>query len=234
MKRQEIERIRTIYKQREEIKQTLYNPLDIGAWYLMTSRDKCMVQMLRVFSMQGKTLQNLRILDIGCGDGSVLQRLVLFGAKAKNLCGIDIIRERIDQAMAANPNIHFVVGDAASLPFENESWDLVLMFMIMSSILDAEVQRQIATEAMRVLKPDGAILWYDFWTNPFNPNTVGMTRARIRALFPGHPCMLKRTTLAPPLARRLARVSWPLCWLLESIPFLCTHYMGLIYKQGKP
>jgi hypothetical protein len=28
----------------------------------------------------------------------------------------------------------------------------------------------------------------------------------------------------------LARISWTLCWMLESLPFLRTHYMGLIYK----
>ncbi|GBC92254.1 Phthiotriol/phenolphthiotriol dimycocerosates methyltransferase [bacterium HR15] len=231
VKWQEVERIRAVYRRREVMKLTTYNPLDIGAFYLLTSRDRYMIRILRTFLTPTRTLQEIRILDVGCGDGSVLRRLVLLGARPENLCGIDLLEEHIQHAQQVSPNIRFIVGSAEILPFEDESWDLVLMFMIMSSILDSEMQHRVAAEVMRVLKPDGAILWYDFWTNPINPDTIGMTRARIRALFPGHPCKLRRITLAPPIARRLARISWPLCWVLEAIPFLCTHYMGLIYKQ---
>ncbi|MCS7065508.1 MAG: class I SAM-dependent methyltransferase [Fimbriimonadales bacterium] len=229
MKQQEAERIRTVYLER--LQKKVYNPLDRGEHYLVASRNRCLVDVLHAFIKPPRTLRDLQILDIGCGNGNVLHQLMLLGAKPENLCGVDLLEEHIRQAQAISPHIRYIVSNAESLPFEDESWDLALMFMIMSSILDTEVQRQVAAEAMRVLKPNGAILWYDFWTNPINPNTVGMTRARIHALFPGHRCMLRRTTLAPPLARRLARISWPLCWLLESIPFLCTHYMGLIYKE---
>ncbi len=41
-----------------------------------------------------------------------------------------------------------------------------------------------------------------------------------------------RITLAPPIARRLARWAWPLCRLREKVPLLCTHYLGAIRKVG--
>jgi hypothetical protein len=115
----------------------------------------------------------------------------------------------------------------------NESWDMVLLFTVISSVPNRSIQSQIASEVLRVLKPRGAILWYDFWLNPLNPDTVGITRSRLQELFPGCRLMLKRVTLAPPLARRVARVSWSLCWMLEALPFLRTHYMGLIYKSRR-
>ncbi len=41
---------------------------------------------------------------------------------------------------------------------------------------------------------------------------------------------LRRVTLAPPVVRRLAPYSWMGCYLLEKIPWLCTHYLGVIQK----
>ena len=228
MNSREAERIRAVYLERA--RRRVYNALDRGEFYLATSRSRCLVDTLRAFVGPNRSLQDLHILDVGCGNGTVLQQLTLLGANPAHLYGIDLLEEHIRQAQAMAPNIRFRACNAETLPFEDESWDLVLMFMVLSSILDEGVQQQVASEALRVLKTGGAVLWYDFWINPTNPNTVGMTPARIRRLFPGCTYRLKRTTLAPPIARRLARISWPLCWLLESCPFLCTHYMGLIYK----
>jgi SAM-dependent methyltransferase len=231
MGQSEIERIRTVYKKREAMRKHRYNPLDLGAFYLTTSRDRSLVQTLRLYLEQSAlSLTELRILDIGCGTGDVLRRLVLWGARPTNLAGIDVLEESIQKAKMLSPNICFAIADAQNLPFQDETWDLVLLFMVISSVLNPDIQARIASEALRVLKPHGAILWYDFWTNPINPDTVGITPARVRELFPGCRLLLKRTTLVPPLARRLARISWTPCWMLESLPFLRTHYMGLIYK----
>ena len=38
----ETERLRAVYGKREGTKKHLYNPLDIGAFYLLTSRDKAL------------------------------------------------------------------------------------------------------------------------------------------------------------------------------------------------
>jgi Methylase involved in ubiquinone/menaquinone biosynthesis len=228
----EIDRLRTVYRKREDAKKYLYNPLDIGAFYLLTSRDRALTQMLQVFMMRAScSLADLRILDVGCGTGGVLRSLVSWGAQPQNLAGVDVLEERIQLAQRLSPNICFSVADARELPFANDSWDMVILFTVISSVPNPSIQSQIALEALRVLKPQGAVLWYDFWINPTNPDTVGITLNRIRELFPGCRLYLKRTTLIPPLARRLARISWSLCWLLESLPFLRTHYMGLIYKN---
>ena len=232
MKLPEAERLRAVYRKRDATKKYLYNPLDPGAFYLLTSRDRSLTQMLRVFMMRSScSLADLRILDVGCGTGGLLRSLVSWGAQPQNLAGVDVLEERIQLARRLSPNICFSLADAQELPFANDSWDMVILFTVISSVPNPSIQSQIASESLRVLKPQGAVLWYDFWINPTNPDTVGITLNRIRELFPGCRLYLKRTTLIPPLARRLARISWSLCWLLESLPFLRTHYMGLIYKN---
>jgi hypothetical protein len=84
---------------------------------------------------------------------------------------------------------------------------------------------------LRVLKPGGAVLWYDFhFDNPRNADVKAVTPREVRALFPGCRVTLKRAGLAPPVARRLAPLSWMACHVLEKVPFLCTHHLGLIER----
>jgi hypothetical protein len=84
----------------------------------------------------------------------------------------------------------------------------------------------------RVLKPDGLILWYDFHiNNPRNPDVKGVKLREIQELFSNCEIRMKRITLAPPIARRVATYSWLLCYCLSRIPWLCSHYIGVIRKK---
>jgi hypothetical protein len=82
----------------------------------------------------------------------------------------------------------------------------------------------------RVLRPGGAVLSYDFRFQGRNPAVKAIHPREIRALFPEGTFMHRRVTLAPPIARRLARWSWLACELLHVIPWLRTHDLVLIQK----
>src|SRR5438270_11939698 len=87
---------------------------------------------------------------------------------------------------------------------------------------------------LRVLKPDGGILWFDFrFNNPRNAHVRGVRAAEIRSLFPGCEIELSSALLAPPLGRLVAGWSWTLAELLNGLPFLRTHYAGLIRKERR-
>ena len=84
-----------------------------------------------------------------------------------------------------------------------------------------------------MLKPGGVVLWYDFrFNNPRNLEVRGIEAAEIRSLFPECSVDLKKVTLAPPLARRVVPISWTSAELLEKLPFLRTHYLGVIRKSA--
>jgi SAM-dependent methyltransferase len=122
-------------------------------------------------------------------------------------------------------------ASAAQLPFSSESFDIVLQATVFTSILNETLKRSVAAEMMRVLKPEGVILWYDYHVNnPWNRDVRGVKRREIHQLFPYCRIDLERITLIPPLARRLAPYSMCACYLLERFPPLCTHYLGLIRK----
>jgi len=182
-------------------------------------------------------LGGLRILDVGCGDGMQLRQFVQWGANPRDLAGIDLVEERVRRATALAAAMDIRMGSATALPWPDASFDLVCQETVFTSILDKGMHRQVATEMARVLKPGGAVLWYDFvYDNPRNPDVRGLPSQEISALFPGFAAHLERITLAPPLARRLPAGLLPIVYpLLAALPFLRTHRIGLLVKpQGGP
>lgn len=94
------------------------------------------------------------------------------------------------------------------------------------------MKQNIAKEMLRVLKPNGIILWYDYFiSKPTNPDTRGVRRKEIEGLFPNCTFDFHRINLAPPITRLIALRSFLLCYMLELIPWLRTHYIVAIKKS---
>jgi SAM-dependent methyltransferase len=173
-----------------------------------------------------------RVLEIGCGSGYELSRFVEWGADPSELLGVDVDEERIRTARAARPDVAFLVGDATQLDLPDASYRLVLVFTVLSSVLDDALQEAIAKEIDRVLEPSGCVLWYDFrLSHPANPNTRGVRARRLRELFPAYEIDLRLVTVVPPFVRRLGRLAKPVYPLLRLVPILRTHYLGTFVKR---
>jgi SAM-dependent methyltransferase len=181
-------------------------------------------------------LSTARILDVGCGSGRWLREWVKWGAAPENLYGLDVRLEAIERARkSCPPGVTIEYGNAVELRFGPESFDIVVQSMVFTSILDPAIRRQVASEMLRVVAPDGYILWYDFHlANPWNPDVRGVRKPEIRGLFPGCSVELHRVTLASPLARWAAPRSWLACHLLALLPPLRSHYLGIVRKQNPP
>jgi ubiquinone/menaquinone biosynthesis C-methylase UbiE len=176
-------------------------------------------------------LDNSLILEVGCGSGNVLAGLLEYGAAATNLYGVDLLPERVQAARGKYPDIHFSCANAERLDFDDNCFDLILVFTVFTSILDSVMAQNVAQEIDRVLSQTGAILWYDFrYNNPRNPHVHGMNLPSIQRLFPEYTHQLQTITLLPPLARRLGKLTPFLYPLLAAISPLRTHYLGLLQK----
>jgi len=176
-----------------------------------------------------RPLATCRVLDVGCGYGSLLGWLNHQGVPAENLVGVDLLPSRIAIARQAFPGFTFVEGNAERLDFPDSAFDLVSVGTVFSSILGRRMAENVARDIHRVLAPGGAVVWYDMrYPNPWNRNLRAMTRSRIQALFPGFKLDLESVTLLPPLARRLGRFTASLYPLLARARFLRTHYVGLL------
>ena len=227
----ELARIREVYGQRARvIPGDRYARIHADNLCRYHESETAMAGMFRAIGLSGLT--RLRILDMGCGRGAWLRQLLEFGAEPAYLFGLDLLESHLRDALRLNPALHFACGDASQLPFPDGCFDLVIQFMLFTSVLSDGFRKKISEEMMRILSPGGRILWYDFmYNNPKNKDVRGIGRAEIRRLFPDCSMMFRRITLAPPIGRIVARFSPALYTALAMVPPLRTHYMCLLQKN---
>lgn len=94
-------------------------------------------------------LKDKNLLDVGCGDGSDLLRFNNMGAISS---GIEPSEEFIKLAKEKNPDSIIEVGKGESLPFEDNSFDIVVSKYAMQTSTNVP---KIFQEVARVLKPEG-------------------------------------------------------------------------------
>ena len=173
-------------------------------------------------------------LEVGFGTLGWLGDLITWGVEETNLHGIELNANRVALAQKVLPVADLRVGDATELPWESNTFALVIVSTVFSSILDERVRRIVAAEVTRVLKPGGALLWYDTAFSPRTPKLkrIGIKRWEIQQLFPQLSGRTRSVTLFPPLARFLVHFSWALATCLAALPFLRTHLLAVLVKKS--
>jgi ubiquinone/menaquinone biosynthesis C-methylase UbiE len=104
----------------------------------------------------------MRILDIGCGDGVHLAVLDKHGLGSHHYCGVDFSLNAVRQAQSRSYSneaniINFQVGNALSLPFCSNSFDVVFSYGVISYTGSPEIALD---EMTRVCRSEGLLgIW---------------------------------------------------------------------------
>ncbi len=206
----------------------IYSPLNPAAFFMMQNRMREMRRIMAKSCPEG--CSELRMLEIGCGNGQWLAEFQAFGFLPANLAGIEILKDRTDEARKRLPASDIKNADASSLPWPDKSFDIVFQSTVFTSIKDSKSKNTVANEMKRICKDNGFILWYDFsFNNPANTDVKGITKKEISTLFYPWNCEFRRTTLAPPMARRIVTISRLIADAIETAcPFLRTHIIAKI------
>jgi ubiquinone/menaquinone biosynthesis C-methylase UbiE len=171
-----------------------------------------------------------RLLDSGCGDGSVAR---LLRERVGDVVAIDV---EPSDAWQGEPGLTFRVANAENLPFADGSFDLVHS---KDSLHHMESPERALAEYRRVLKPDGTALIVE--SNRYNPvfyphMTLALghdhfTRRRFRAMvrdaFPRARFDAFEAHYAPPLNRVLGlqhAIEEALEWLPPFRPLLSYNF----------
>jgi SAM-dependent methyltransferase len=109
-----------------------------------------------------------RVLDVGCGTGSLTFALPTFASLAA-VIGIDATEPFVAAARARNadPRITFDFGDARALPYADASFDRAYSSLVLHFVPDAA--RAVA-EMRRVVRPGGTVVaavWDNYGGQPF-------------------------------------------------------------------
>ena len=176
--------------------------------------------------------QDALVLEVGCGSGINLLELIMLGFNPANLTGNELLKERVAAAKHKLPDqVNIISGDALEIRGMENKFDIVYQSTVFTSILDKEFQVKLANAMWKMVKPGGGVLWYDFiYNNPNNPDVQGVSIKRVKELFPDSKIIFTRTTLAPPISRRVTRIHPSLYTIFNFFPFLRTHVLCWISK----
>lgn len=114
---------------------------------------------LNLILKYGEMKPSMRILDVGTGPGffSIILSEQGYWVTAVD-CTEDMIRCAQENAENHHVSPEFLVADAQSLPFEDNSFDLIVSRNVAWTIIDAQ---KAYAEWKRILKPDGVVLIFD-------------------------------------------------------------------------
>ncbi|QDT13963.1 class I SAM-dependent methyltransferase [Alienimonas californiensis] len=98
-----------------------------------------------------------RALDVGCGTGTLLERLTTTAATVA--VGLDRSAEMLTVARRRLPGTPLARGDAAALPFADASFDAAATN---SALHYADDPAGCVRELARVTKPGGTVVWTDW------------------------------------------------------------------------
>ena len=130
-------------------------------------------------------VNNLDLLEVGCGQGNFSLHLAKLGAR---IVGTDFSTKAIeiasDKLLSSDTSARFLVADAQALPFADKTFDLVVSCECLEHVPNPA---KALTEMYRVLKPNGKLVlstenysngmliyWLMAWIQgkPFNSGAV--------------------------------------------------------------
>jgi SAM-dependent methyltransferase len=107
----------------------------------------------------------IRILDVGCGTGSLHSKLKTAGMQVS---GVDLSNTSLLVAKSSNPDIEYTLFDGTRLPFEDGSFDVALAVCVFHHV-DTYKRENLLAEMARSVRVGGAMFIIEH--NPVNPLT---------------------------------------------------------------
>lgn len=96
------------------------------------------------------------VLDVGCGEGELVRRLALAGARVVGLDPLAVALERARDAGPPGAAVRYVEGSAQALPFPAAGFDVVVFFNSLHHVPVGSMDAALA-EAARVLRGSGVV-----------------------------------------------------------------------------
>lgn len=125
----------------------------------------------------------MRILDLAAGTGASSRPLADAGAQ---VFPVDFSPGMIEAGRKRHPDLHFTLGDALKIPFEDNHFDLVTISFGLRNTNDVD---KALKEALRVTKPGGTLVVVEF-SHPTNKLFKNIYMKYLMATLPKIACKL--------------------------------------------
>lgn len=126
-----------------------------GERYVPTEAGEIRHEHLHRYAWCARIVEGKDVLDIACGEG---YGSAMLARHAQSVVGVDIADSAIRHASMAYRDIRgleFRRGDAAQIPLDDDSVDVVVSF---ETIEHHDRHREMLSEIRRILRPDGVLI----------------------------------------------------------------------------
>lgn len=107
--------------------------------------------------------KSARVLDVGCGYGRTLEEL--YQMDYRDLLGLDFSAGMIQRGHETYPYLDLRVKETERIDLPDNSVDAVILFAVLTCIINDQEQRALIGEIKRVLRPGGVLYVNDFLLN---------------------------------------------------------------------
>ncbi len=126
----------------------------------LRAADPQLQSMLESYLSEIELPDPAQVLEVGSGTGAVARRLARL-EQADRVVGLDpspVFLAKARELAEGIDNLIFEEGDGRSLPFDDESFDLVVLHTLLCHVPEPEI---VVLEARRVLKSGGTLAVFD-------------------------------------------------------------------------
>jgi len=109
-----------------------------------------------------------KIVDYGCGYGRSLSQL--YDAGYQNILGFDFSKAMVQRGMNEFPHLKMEIVEGNHTNCPSASVDMVILFALLTCLVDDEQQERVMAEVKRILKPGGLVYVNDFLLNSDDRN----------------------------------------------------------------
>jgi ubiquinone/menaquinone biosynthesis C-methylase UbiE len=167
-------------------------------------------------------VEGKRILEIACGRGGFSR---LLASKGAIVCGgdfsesaIEIAKEKLGRFPGLSDRLTYMQADAQSLPYESESFDIVISCETIEHVPD---HRAAVREMYRVCKPGGTL----YLTTPNYLNFMGLYLIYAKVRHPGQKLTqpLDKRYLFPQIRDFVTKAGWKIArtdGTVHQFPFI--------------
>jgi len=103
-----------------------------------------------------KVTPGMTILDVGCGTGALLNKIV--NTCDITGCGIDIEEKMLAEARKKRPEMDFQIARCDNMPFKDNNFNIIISCL---SYHHFDNRTGFITEAARIIKPEGVLYLAD-------------------------------------------------------------------------
>jgi ubiquinone/menaquinone biosynthesis C-methylase UbiE len=150
---------------------------DLVVYWNAVSNTKVFASPVRHDEIATRAKFDEPILDVGCGYGRVLRSL--WDGGFRHLSGTDFAEKMVARARESLPReIQLKIADSEQLSFPDESFRAVILYAVLTCIVDPRVEEGLLGEIHRVLKPGGWVFINDNMIDPARTTPYSMRQDR--------------------------------------------------------